>query len=99
MVPTVTDLPCYPNRWIAAARGRSACCGTSPPTSRGRLSKGLPEDRGRRVLQDAGDVGQEHRAELPVDQPVVEGQRKLGDLADRELTLVHPRHRADLAEG
>ena len=42
-----------------------------------------PDQRLGGVLEDAGDVGEEPRALLAVDEPVVEGQRERGDLARR----------------
>src|SRR5215203_3718747 len=66
--------------------------GRRPP---GRRS---PEQGGGRVVEHPGDVGEEHRAELAVDQPVVERQRELGDLPDCELAVDDPRHRPHLAE-
>src|SRR6476646_9651318 len=54
------------------------------------------------VLEDAGDVGEEARALLAVDVPVVEGERQGGDLPDRQLVLAavrdDPRLLADRAE-
>ena len=42
------------------------------------------------IGQQGADVGQELRALLPVEHPVVEGQRELTDLADGELSVDHP---------
>ena len=43
-----------------------------------------------RPFDAVGDVPQEAAGGAAVADPVVEGQRELGDLAHRELTLDHP---------
>src|SRR5690606_9605243 len=73
------------------------------PASRAVLGRApgrsAPDEAARRVLQDAGDVGQHARAELAVDEAVVEAEGELRDPALLDLPLVDPRLLADRAEG
>ena len=46
-----------------------------------------------RVPQDPADVGEEARALLAVDEPMIERQRERHDLAQRDLATVLPRWR------
>src|SRR5216683_6844017 len=57
-----------------------------------------PGEHPQRILQHGADVAQHGGAEIPVDDPVVEGKRERRDLADGELALVHPWSLPDLAE-
>src|SRR5205823_1237717 len=57
-------------------------------------------DVGRGLLPP--DVGEELRAELPVDHPMVEGQAQVTHLPDRHGAVVHPRpgrNRTDAKNG
>src|SRR5687767_10935130 len=73
-----------PTSRTRAIRGRST---TSLQLVRG----GSERQRRPRIVQQGADVGKEPRAQLAVDDPVVEGQRQLRHLPDPDLPLVHPR--------
>src|SRR5215207_9987811 len=60
-----------------------------PPWCTGHGS--TPDQRLGRVLQDGGDVGQEARSLLTVDEAVVERERERRDPARPHLAPVHPR--------
>src|SRR5690606_9619855 len=81
-------LPVTGTSWPSSTRrttNSASCRGISPAR---RLR---PDHELRGVLEDLRDVGQHARAELAVDEAVVEAQRELGDLALLDLALVHPR--------
>src|SRR6476620_6832623 len=99
--------PRYPNP-PPASRERAA---NSSSRSRSVMSEGphlrrpasqkarISEGQGRpRIVEQRTDVGQEARAELPVDDPVVEGQRQLRHLPRHDPPLVHPGRLPDGAE-
>src|SRR6185295_1782710 len=84
-----------------APRAPSRRKGT-PPERRvviGRLGVRSEEEGGGGVLQHPGDVGQEARAPLAVDVPVVEAQGQRGHLAYDDLVVHDPRLLLDRAEG
>src|SRR5699024_559055 len=69
-----------------------------PGTGRTAAQGSAPDQAALRVLHDHRDVVQHPGAELTVHQPVVEGERQLGDPARFHLALVHPRPLRDRTE-
>ena len=67
-----------------------------PPRGARYASSHQNSSGGSRVLEDPGDVGEEARALLAVDVPVVEGERERGDLADARS---RPRRRSETTHG
>src|ERR1017187_3428659 len=61
----------------------------------GRLG---PRQHAQRVCQHGADLPQHSRADIAVDDPVVERQRQRADLANGQLSLVHPWRILDLPE-
>src|SRR5579872_2555995 len=52
------------------------------------LGRSGPREHPQRVLQHRADVAEHGRAQLAVDDAVIEGQAQRGDLPDRQLSLV-----------